>query len=184
MEILRALVCCGWHWGLSILVGPFLSQISRTSSPWLVALVASRLVALITFRRLAKSCLGQQGVLSSSPRYSQSIARRLLTFGSWITVSSVVSPLLVQADRFLIGAALSAAAVTAYVLPYEVVVQSLIVVGAISSVAFPSLSRLIHEQPNGWQPVLSPLALDCCRHHVPCVRGACVAASHSVAPAD
>ncbi len=67
-------------------------------------------------------------------------------------MSSVVSPFLVQADRFVIGAVISAAAVTVYVLPYEVVVQSLILVGAISSVAFPTLTIMLHKHPEEWRP--------------------------------
>lgn len=133
--------------------GPYLVALYTTELSWLVAtLVASRLLALAVFRWLAHSCLDNRKIVTTEAAYSASVAKSLFSFGGWVAVSSVVSPVLMQADRFLIGAVLSAAAVTAYVLPYEVVVQSLILVGAISSVIFPSLSKLIHEQPNNWQP--------------------------------
>ncbi|MBT2334945.1 oligosaccharide flippase family protein [Variovorax paradoxus] len=131
--------------------GPYLVAHFTSELPWMVAtLVASRLLALIVFRRLAFSCLADWKAVKRHAVYSVSVARSLFSFGGWIAVSSVVSPVLVQADRFLIGAILSAAAVSAYVLPYEVVVQSLILVGAISSVIFPSLAKMMHEQPNAW----------------------------------
>ncbi len=132
---------------------PYLVAHFTLELPWLVAsLVASRLLALLIFRWLARSCLAVIGDLGAAGRYSKVIASALLRFGGWVTISSVVSPALVHSDRFLIGVVLSATAVTAYVLPYELVTQSLVLVGAISSVAFPSLTNRIHQQPKGWQP--------------------------------
>lgn len=132
--------------------GPYLVALYTTQLPWLVAtLVVSRLLALVIFRRLALMCFSDLPDIQRKGVYSASIAKSLFSFGGWITVSSVVSPILMQADRFMIASVLSAAAVTIYVLPYEVVVQSLILVGAVSTVIFPSLSRLMREQPDKWQ---------------------------------
>jgi O-antigen/teichoic acid export membrane protein len=132
--------------------GPYLVAFFTTQLPWLVStLVVSRMLALLVFRGLASTCLRSGECAGHPGAYSRSTARSLFAFGGWVTVSSVVSPMLVQADRFVIGASISAAAVTAYVLPYEVVVQSLILVGAVSSVMFPGLSRLIRERPDQWQ---------------------------------
>lgn len=132
--------------------GPYLVAHYTVQLPWLVAtLVASRLLALVTYRNLATGCLDPRAGAQNNGHYSTSIAKSLFSFGGWITVSSVVSPILLQADRFMIASVLSAAAVTIYVLPYEVVIQSLILVGAISTVIFPTLSRLIHARPGQWQ---------------------------------
>jgi O-antigen/teichoic acid export membrane protein len=54
---------------------------------------------------------------------------------------------MLQADRFMIGVLLSAAVVSLYVIPYEVVVQSLVLVGAVSATVFPAFSRMISSQP-------------------------------------
>lgn len=138
--------------GLVNFGGPFLVALYTTELPWLVAtLVVSRILALLIFRRLALMCLDDQPEITEKGVYSSAIARSLFSFGGWIAVSSVVSPVLMQADRFLIASVLSAAAVTVYVLPYEMVVQSLILVGAVSTVIFPNLSRLMQEQPDKWQ---------------------------------
>ncbi|RYH70064.1 MAG: flippase [Alcaligenaceae bacterium] len=132
--------------------GPYLVSLLTTQLPWLVAtLVVSRLLALAVYRHLAIGCLLKEPATQGKAAYSPSLARSLFSFGSWVTVSSVVSPMLVQADRFVIASIISVAAVSVYVLPYEVVVQSLILVGAVSSVMFPGLSSLIREKPNHWQ---------------------------------
>lgn len=139
--------------GIVNFAGPYVVSLFTTQLPWLVAtLVISRLVALFIFRNLANRCLQNEPKTRGVPVYSPAIARSLFAFGGWVTVSSIVSPVMVQADRFVIAATISAAAVSTYVLPYEVVVQSLILVGAVSSVMFPGLSALIHEKPDQWQP--------------------------------
>lgn len=130
--------------------GPFLISHYSSQLPMIIgSLVLSRVVALFVYRRLALSCLDSSKV--SDFKYSGDVAKSLFRFGGWLTVSSVVSPMLVQADRFVIASTISAAAVFVYVLPYEMVVQSLILVGAISSVIFPSLSRLMQERPHEWK---------------------------------
>ena len=137
--------------GLVNFGGPFLVALYTTELPWLIAtLVVSRILALLIFRRLALMCFDNEPKMTKNGAYSSTIAQSLFSFGGWIAFSSVASPVLMQADRFLIAYVLSAAAVTVYVLPYEMVVQSLILVGAVSTVIFPNLSRLIHEQPNEW----------------------------------
>lgn len=132
--------------------GPYLVSLYTTELPWLVAtLVASRLIALVVYRWLAYSCLDDRKLVKTEASYSTEVAKSLFSFGGWITVSSVVSPMLLQADRFLVASVMSATAVTIYVLPYEVVVQSLILVGAVSTVMFPTLSKMMREERNGWQ---------------------------------
>jgi O-antigen/teichoic acid export membrane protein len=132
--------------------GPYLVAFYTTDMFWLVAtLVGSRLIALLFFHRLANACLEDGKSGGNDAAYSPQIAKSLFHFGWWATVSSVLSPLLVQSDRFVIAAVISTAAVTVYVVPYEVVAQSLVLVGAVSSVMFPTLSKMLQEQPDDWQ---------------------------------
>jgi len=139
--------------GVVNFAGPYAVSLFTIQLPWLVAtLVVSRLMALFIFRYLANQCLQNEHESRGPAVYSSSIARSLFTFGGWVTVSSIVSPIMVQADRFVIAATISATAVSVYVLPYEVVVQSLILVGAVSSVMFPGLSTLMQEKPDQWKP--------------------------------
>ena len=103
-----------------------------------LALLLARVAALAAYRQLARQALfvsGSEAPLSAQER------RDLLHAGGWFSVSAVVSPLLVQSDRFVIGAVLSAAAVSTYAVPFDMITQLLIVVTAVSTVAFPSITR-------------------------------------------
>lgn len=137
--------------GVANFIGPFCVAMITTHLAALVStLLISRLIAFFLFRMYAKACLESQlptGAQYSSVQVSSEIVKKLLSFGGWFTVSCLVGPVLVQADRFFIGALISATAIATYTIPYEVVTQSLIVVGAISGVAFPSLSTLVQSQP-------------------------------------
>ncbi len=127
--------------GVANFAGPFWVAQYTQELPWLMAtLVGSRMLALLVFRHLAHGCLP---VPASSAVFSRDEAATLLRFGGWVTLSGVISPFLVQADRFFVGFLLSASAVTLYVIPYELAIQSLILVGAISTVAFPVIARLV-----------------------------------------
>ncbi|MEN5035219.1 oligosaccharide flippase family protein [Pseudomonas sp. TWI929] len=128
--------------GVANFGGPYLVAQFTHELPWLVStLVVSRAIALVIYRISAKGCLHGQG----PGRYAKEQAVKLLQFGGWVTVSSIVSPFLVQADRFFVGILLSAAAVTAYVIPYEITVQAMILVGAVTTVAFPAIAALMQQ---------------------------------------
>ncbi|NWL19517.1 flippase [Pseudomonas umsongensis] len=130
------------NFGAPFLVAQFTNQLY-----WLIGtLVLSRGIALFMYRKFAYQCLpaGEDG----AGKFTKVQANKLLTFGGWVTVSSIVSPFLVQADRFFVGTLISAAAVTAYVIPYEITVQALILVGAITTVAFPVITGYLQEDIN------------------------------------
>jgi O-antigen/teichoic acid export membrane protein len=75
-------------------------------------------------------------------RVSGSTLRDLLGFGGWMTVSNVVSPIMVNMDRVVVGSLLSISAVTYYVTPYEMISKLAIVPGSIANASFPEFSRL------------------------------------------
>ena len=71
----------------------------------------------------------------------------LLSFGVWMTISNIVSPLMVTADRFFISAVLGAAVVAYYTVPFEVLIRVLVIPAALTSVLFPRLSAvLVNDQ--------------------------------------
>ncbi len=67
---------------------------------------------------------------------------RTLAEGAWVTVSSVVGPVMVVFDRFLLGAVAALASVTVYAIPQEVVLRMLLVPGLLANVLFPRLAVL------------------------------------------
>lgn len=132
--------------GIITFAGPYLVSFFSVQLPWLVlTLVVSRLVSLFIYKKLARNCLSVQPAMQHKPNYSGSIARKLFTFGGWVTMSNIISPVLVQADRFIIAGVISASAVSIFVLPYEMVVQILILPGAITTILFPYLSAKLKE---------------------------------------
>lgn len=71
----------------------------------------------------------------------------LLRTGGWMTVSNVVSPLMANLDRFLVGALLSMTAVAFYVTPYEVATKLLYLPGAVMGVFFPAFAATHAADP-------------------------------------
>ena len=67
---------------------------------------------------------------------------RLFKFGGWVTVSSIVSPILVYLDRFLIGSILTMSAVTFYTAPFEAVTRLSIIPQSLAISLFPAFSAL------------------------------------------
>ena len=76
--------------------------------------------------------------------YSGSLAifPQLFAFGGWVTVTSIVSPILVYFERFLIGSLLSVAALAFYSAPYEMVTRLKIVSTSLTMTLFPAFSAL------------------------------------------
>lgn len=71
----------------------------------------------------------------------------LLSFGAWMTVSNIVSPLMVTSDRFVISAVLGATVVAYYTVPFEVLSRVLILPNALTSVLFPRLAAVMTSDP-------------------------------------
>jgi O-antigen/teichoic acid export membrane protein len=101
------------------------------------SLVLSRLVFLVACIALA---LHQMPVLRHRFAFKKDLLRRLFSFGGWMTVSNIVGPMMVYADRFLIGSILSIAAVAYYATPYEVATKLWILPTALVGVMFPAFS--------------------------------------------
>lgn len=74
--------------------------------------------------------------------FRRQLLKPLLTFGGWLTVSNVVSPVMVYFDRFLIAGVLGASAVAYYTVPYDVLSRVLVLPTAIQGVLFPAFAVL------------------------------------------
>jgi len=68
------------------------------------------------------------------------LPRALVSFGGWIAVSNVISPILVYLDRFVLGAVLGLGAVGFYTPAYELTARLLIVPGSLLTAMFPMVS--------------------------------------------
>jgi len=110
---------------------------SQSLVPIVGALLVSRLVGWVVHLLLCFHALPE---LRGRIEFCSADVRPLLRFGSWMTVSNLVSPLMVYLDRFLIGAVLSMAAVAYYVTPYEVITKLWIVPVSLMSVLLPTFA--------------------------------------------
>jgi O-antigen/teichoic acid export membrane protein len=69
-------------------------------------------------------------------------AKKLLSYGGWISVSSVIGPILTSLDQFVIGSVLGVAAVAHYAVPMNLVTRSQIFAGALTRTLFPRMSSV------------------------------------------
>ena len=83
-----------------------------------------------------------------SGRMSHKKLKGLLSFGAWMTLSNVASPLMVTADRFVISSMLGASVVAYYTVPFEILIRVLLLPAALTSVLFPRLTAvMINDKP-------------------------------------
>lgn len=85
------------------------------------------------------------------PAFHAAEFRKLAEFGSWVTISTIVSPVIAYVDRFMLGALVSMAAVAYYTAPFELVARAWIVPAALVATLFPAFSALSSRQD--WERV-------------------------------
>ncbi len=115
--------------GVAFLLGPNLSTL-------LIAALAARTLTLGVFAYQCHSEFLRGQVI----RFVPAEVRELLGYGGWITVDSMLSPLLNIVDRFAIGAVLGAASVTAYTVPFLIAQRVATLPNALTSALFPRMS--------------------------------------------
>lgn len=130
--------------GMAIFVAPLLVlQFFDGLVPVVIVLALTRIVAWWFSRFLCQSLLLAR---LDGFTFDQALLRPLLSFGGWMTVSNLVGPLMVYADRFLIGGIISAAAVAYYATPYEIVTRLWVIPGALTGVLFPIIAGQFYNQ--------------------------------------
>jgi O-antigen/teichoic acid export membrane protein len=109
----------------------------------------------------------RQVPMTRFPVFDRSLVRSLFSYGSWVTVSSIISPILTTFDRFVIGIMSGAAAVTHYSVPLGIVLRASILPSALSSAAFPRYAvgdrsvrlKLLVQSTGTLAAVFTPVAL-------------------------
>jgi O-antigen/teichoic acid export membrane protein len=103
-------------------------------------------VAVLAFVRLI-ACLALAAIsfrlnpgLLSKITVRLHVARSLVHFGGWMTVTNIVSPLMVSLDRLLLGSLISMSAVAYYATPSEIVNRLFVLPTAIVGVLFPAFA--------------------------------------------
>jgi len=129
--------------GILLFMGPLAVLPFSHRLPYLVAaLLAVRAAAWLAQLLLCQFLLPELRVA----RPDAAMVKPLLSFGGWIAVSNLVGPLLIYADRLVIGAIISMEAVAWYATPYEVVGRLWAIPGAVASAMFPAfVDGFAHE---------------------------------------
>jgi O-antigen/teichoic acid export membrane protein len=129
--------------GILVFVSPlFVLPFTNDLGAIVSVLVLTKVLGVVLYGWLCRPELaGSKGVQA----FSRDVARRLIGFGGWLTVSNIISPMMVYMDRFVIGSLVSVTAVSYYVTPFEVVSKLLIVASAAATVLFPLMTRHIAE---------------------------------------
>jgi len=126
--------------GISIFLFPFIAFVLHGPSLVFITLwlVGARIISCLLLAWLV-------GRLPSGKFWRVEIApgtrKRLFSFGAWMAVTNLISPLLVNADRFVVSYLMGAAVVAYYTVPLEFLVRLLILPGALGASLLPKLTR-------------------------------------------
>lgn len=122
------------------------SSILNYLIPTVVVLLAENLfiiILLLSFTRVLLFfvhlffCFKDFNEEDNSKKFEWIHVRKLVSYGSWLTISNLVGPIMVYFDRFIIGSILTLTLLTYYSTPYEVITKLLVVAGSASAVLFP-----------------------------------------------
>lgn len=102
---------------------------------WLIT--AACVTRVVGVAILLSLCLKEFGLFS---RIDPREARQLFQFGGWVAVSSIVGPMMIITDRFVIGALIGPTAVASYTIPFEIAARTAAIPQAIGRALFPQIS--------------------------------------------
>ncbi|MBK5145044.1 flippase [Budviciaceae bacterium BWR-B9] len=124
----------------------------------MLALLISRIVSLMVTFFLSKKI-----ILSSGTVFDYLTFKRLISFGGWITVSNIISPIMAYFDRFVVSHFFGANNVANYSAPSEGISRLLIIPGALARAIFPKLSYSnSHVEKNRNKRIAYILICICC----------------------
>ncbi|MCO5791484.1 MAG: flippase [Blastomonas sp.] len=119
------------------LYGPYLPVVL------LSALGARALALLVLWQRCQVDLVRGQPV-----RPDRKLVKPLLSYGGWVMLTSMIGPLLVVSDRFLIGAILGAVVVGHYAVVFQLAERITVVPMSLTNAMFPRLATLTGEDAN------------------------------------
>ena len=139
INIMRAIM------GIFTFLGPLIVLIITNQLFWIVAFLILLRIIIWTFYLL--QCFKVNNSIKNEFKLDFNTIKPVLNFSIWITIANIVGPIILYSDRFLIGALISAAAITYYATPYEIVTKLLLIPGALSGVLFPVFSASFIGNP-------------------------------------
>jgi O-antigen/teichoic acid export membrane protein len=117
-----------WRWSRSLELLIPAALLARLATALLVAAVARSLVPLV-----------------GKPVFDRKLGRGLLGYGGWVTVSSIVGPVMSSMDRMVIAGISGSEAVTYYGVPQGLAARLLMLPSALSGALFPRFAASAAE---------------------------------------
>jgi len=103
-----------------------------------IGLVGGRILTIASQGWACRDLLG----IAWRVRGTRAETREIMSFGGWMMVSNLISPLMVFADRFVIAASSVASQLAYYTTPFELVTRLLVLPAAATTVLFPMMARV------------------------------------------
>jgi O-antigen/teichoic acid export membrane protein len=124
-------------------VGTFLAPyLAALISPTLSSAVISLIIVRLIVWALHIYVVNKSKILAPTTNlFNFKQLRSLFHFGSWMTISNIISPIMEYLDRFMIASILGIIATSYYVAPNQVIFKLLIIPGSIASVLFPLFAK-------------------------------------------
>jgi O-antigen/teichoic acid export membrane protein len=121
-------------------IAPALGVLLHWDLPRILLVIGlSLLAAVIAYLALAlRVCPG----LNRRPIVEPYLLGRIFRFGGWVTVSSLLVPLIAYSDRLLITGLTSVAGLAYYAIPYEVTTRIQVIPNSVASVLYPAFSAM------------------------------------------
>ncbi len=108
--------------------------------PVVAVLILGRFIAVLFQLRM---CLKIVPFIQSGVGFRRDLVRPLLSYGGWVTLCNIISPLMIYIDRFFISALISASAVAFYATPNEAATKLWFLPWAMLGVLFPAFSTVL-----------------------------------------
>lgn len=126
--------------GILTFLGPWLVSFKTVHLFWVVlSLEVMRYGALLAHYWVCRRVVPE---INKAGTFQSRHWKALLRFGGWMTVSNIISPLMVNMDRFFIGAFVSVGAIAYYSTPFDMITKVMAISSAIVSVLFPMFGAL------------------------------------------
>lgn len=125
--------------------GPLLIVPFFHSLVWvIVILIVGRFLSCVAY---LVGCFRAVPLLRHQIILERSVVAPIFKFGGWMTVSNLVNPILVYADRFLIGVLVSVNVVAYYTVPFDMILRLTLIPAAFAGVLFPAFAVSIIDDP-------------------------------------
>ncbi|NHN92263.1 flippase [Acetobacter sicerae] len=131
--------------------GNIISQILPLACAWLITpsltiVIPAILLSRVIFVMSGFILVAQKEKELRIQDFSMEWLKKLFGYGSWVSISAFLNPILDSLNQVVIGAMLNAAAVAKYSVPMTLAIRSQVAATALARTLFPRLSRATHEE--------------------------------------